>query len=278
MIGVHKISMEAYLADPCPMPSASAGLLNILLTKSALHAQYAHPKLSPHFQPRESTTFDIGTAAHGLILEGEAKVCVIEADDWRKKSAQEERDEARSNGLTPLLRKHYEAVKKMVSVARSFMLECEIADRLTGATPELTMIWQEGEFWFRARPDLWSQDMLTLVNYKTAESAEPNAFIRRMPSLGYDLSAAFYERGARALGYAAEEFFIVQETTPPYSCSLVGLDPAYKEVAARKLDYALALWKTALQTDRWSAYPLRAVYATPTPWELARAEELDSDS
>lgn len=276
--GIYSLPMEAYLADPCPMPSASAGLLNVMLTKSALHAKYAHPKLSPHYAPREATVFDIGTAAHGLILEGEAKICVIEADDWRGKVAKEERDTARENGLTPLLRKHYEAVKKMVSVARSFMLECEIAPLIADGEPELTMIWQEGEFWFRARPDLWSRDRQIMVNYKTSESAEPSAFIRRMPSLGYDLSAAFYERGARALGHQSEEFFIVQETTPPYSCSLVGLDPAYKEIAAKKLDYAMELWKNALSADRWNAYPLRTVYATPTPWQLADAEELDNDA
>jgi hypothetical protein len=122
--------MAQYLADPCAAPSLSAGIAHTLLTKSALHAKHAHPELADEYEEHNETKFDIGTAAHSLILEGEDKVAVIEADDWRKKEAKEQREEARKNGLTPLLRKHYEAVRKMVSVARSFMLECEIAPRL----------------------------------------------------------------------------------------------------------------------------------------------------
>lgn len=294
--GIYSLPMEAYLADPCPMPSASAGLLQTLLTKSALHAKYAHPKLSPDYQPKNSDAFDLGTTAHDLVLEGgTAKICVIDPQEYRSKptkanpegtipkgwtndAMREARDTARANGLTPILPWDYAEVKKMAVIAREFMRDCEIGPLIAMADAEQTMLWQEDGFWFRARPDLWSKDRLTLVNYKTSESAEPSAFIRRMPSLGYDLSAAFYERGARALGHQSEEFFIVQETTPPYSCSLVGLDPAYKEIAAKKLDYAMELWKNALSADRWNAYPLRTVYATPTPWQLADAEELDNDA
>ena len=272
--GIHKLPMAAYLADPCPQPSASAGVLETILTRSPLHAKWEHPKLSPAYAPAQSTTFDIGTAAHGMILEGDDKVCVVEADDWRTKIAQAQREEARANGLTPLLRKHYEAVRKMVSVARSFMLECEIAPRIKDAEPELTMLWQVRGFWYRARPDLWSKDRATLVNYKTSESAEPNAFIRRMPSLGCDLSAALYESGAQALGHRAEEFFIAQETSPPYACSLIGLDNAQREIARNKLALAQAIWERCMKEDKWPAYPSRICVGTPSSWELDRDEEL----
>lgn len=271
--GIHHMPMAQYLSDPCEGPSLSAGIAHTLLTKSALHAKLAHPDLSDEREEKSETKFDIGTAAHSLILEGEDKVAVVESDDWRKKEAKEAREEARKNGLTPLLRKHYEAVRKMVSVARSFMAECEIAPRLVGAEPELTMIWQERGLWMRARPDLWSADRKTLVNYKTCKSAEPNSFIKRIPALGYDLSAAFYERGALALGHKAEEFFIAQEVMPPYACSLIGLDPAMREVAKGKLEFAMALWEKCLKDDRWSAYPLHVCYGSPTSWELDQHEE-----
>lgn len=271
--GIHRMTMAEYLADPCDAPSLSAGIAHTLLTKSALHAKHAHPELAEEYEEHNDTKFDIGTASHSMILEGEDKVAVIEADDWRKKEAKEQREQARGNGLTPLLRKHYEAVRKMVSVARSFMLECEIAPRIAGAEAELTMIWQERGLWMRARPDLWSKDRRVLVNYKTCKSAEPNAFIKRIPAMGYDLSAAFYESGALALGHEAEEFFIAQEIMPPYACSLIGLDPAMREVARGKLDYALALWESAMKKNEWRAYPLHACYASPTTWELDQAEE-----
>lgn len=271
--GIHRIPMAQYLADPCEQPSLSAGLANTLLTHSPLHARHEHPKLSPHYAPKEDTKFDIGTAAHSMVLEGDDKVAVIEFDDWRKKEANEQRAQARANGLIPLLAKHYEAVRKMVSVARSFMLECEIAPQLAGSDAELTILWQRDGLWLRARPDLWSKDRSVLVNYKTSESAEPNGFIRRMPSLGYDLSAAFYEDGAAAVGHKAREFFIAQEITPPYSCSLIGLDPAMREVARGKFDQAFSIWARCMKEDRWPAYPLTISYAEPTSWEMDRHEE-----
>lgn len=267
---IHKLSMAAYLGDPCPSPSLTAGIAHTLLTRSPLHAKWEHPKLSPHYTPEQKTDFDIGTAAHGMILEGDDKVCVIEANDWRTKEAKDKREEARGNGLTPLLRKHYEAVRKMVSVARSFMQECEIAPRIKESEPEVTMLWKHGELWCRARPDLWSLDRKTMVNYKTTECAAPEVFMRRMVALGYDLSAAFYEMGARALGFKAEEFFIAQETTPPYACSLVGMDAAMREVARSKLQYAITLWEKCMREDKWPAYPLTVQNASPSSWELDR--------
>lgn len=271
--GVHKISMADYLADPCERPSLSAGIAHTLLARSPLHAKNEHPRLNPTRKADEETKFDIGTAAHSMILEGDDKVCVIEADDWRTKHAQQLRHEARQNNLTPLLRKHYEAVRKMVSVARSFMLECEIAPKLAGAEPELTMIAEERGFLRRCRPDLWSKDRTLLVNYKTCEIAEPNSFSRRLPSLGYDLNAVFYEDCARILGHRAQQFFIAQEILPPYACSLVGLTPAMREVAKSKLDTAYRLWEACLKADKWPAYPLQVCYAEPSNWELDQHEE-----
>jgi hypothetical protein len=271
--GIHNIPMAEYLADPCLRPSLSAGIAHTLITKSPMHAKAEHPKLSPQYVAKDADKFDIGTASHSMILEGEDKVCVVEADDWRKKESQEKRDDARKNGLTPLLRKHYEAVTQMVGVAKSFMAECEIGPRIKDADAELTMLWQERDLWMRARPDLWSKDRRVLVNYKTSESAEPNTFIRLIPRLGYDLSAAFYERGARILGHQAQEFFVVLEINPPFACSLVGLDPAMREVADSKLALALKAWRRCMETDLWPAYPLNVCYASPTSWELDRAEE-----
>jgi hypothetical protein len=48
----------------------------------------AHPKLNPQLERREDEKFDIGTAAHAIILEGFAAVEVIDAPDWRTKAAQ----------------------------------------------------------------------------------------------------------------------------------------------------------------------------------------------
>lgn len=264
--------MADYLADPCPAPSLTAGLADTILRQSPLHAKWQHPKLSPKFRQEEDGRFDIGTAAHSLILEGEDKVCVIEFDDWRKKVAQEQRDQARANGLVPLLAKHYMAVREMVGTARDFMKNCEHGRLLASAQPELTCLAQDG-FWMRARPDLMSADRAVLWNYKTCDNASPDLFCRQLPRMGYDLSAVFYERVMGLLGFRAEEFFLAQEITPPYACSLIGLDSASREIANGKLDLALEIWKKCMETGRWNAYSNRVHYASPSNWEMDQAEE-----
>jgi hypothetical protein len=54
--------------------------------------------LNPDFKPREEARFDLGRAAHQVLLEGNANVAVIEESDWRTKAAKDARDWARSRG------------------------------------------------------------------------------------------------------------------------------------------------------------------------------------
>lgn len=279
--GIHRhVSMADYLDDPCERPSLTAGIAHTLTTRSSLHAMLEHPRLNSEHAMRQADEFDLGTAAHALLLEGADIVSVCEFDDWRKKDAQAAKADARQQGKIPLLSRQYARVQKMVSVAQEFMKECELSTFLLNAQAENTCIWQdapESRFWFRSRPDLMSADRSVLVNYKTTESAEPNTFIRRMVSLGYDLSAAFYEWGMRSLGHEAQEFFLAQETQPPYACSLIGLDPAMREIAERKRDFAVTMWKSCLSNNRWLGYSSRIHYAAPTSWQIAESEELSMD-
>lgn len=269
--GIHRIPIDQYLADPCEAPSLNSEVANILISQSALHAKTAHPKLNPNYRKREETRFDIGIAAHALILEGIDRVAVVQADDWRSKAAQQQRDQARSNGMTPLLEKHYKSCKEMVDVAIEFMGRCELAKEIDSSEAELTCIWNEGDFWCRSRPDRWSSNRETILHYKTCEDAEPDAFSRSLPVRGYDLAAVFYERGAKALGHKrARSFFLAQEITPPHACSLVGLSETMRAVAEGKLDFALALWQGCLRSGNWPAYRDRIHYADPKPYELER--------
>lgn len=265
--------MQQYLADPCSAPSLSAGIADILCRQSPAHARTAHPRLNPNYKAKEDSRFDIGTAAHSLVLEGDDKVCVVEFDDWKKKAAQEQRDQARANGLVPLLSKHYHAVKEMVGVAREFISQCEIAKHLVAADAELTCIAHTGSTWLRCRPDLLSANRGINVHYKTCENAEPGAFCRQIPRMGYDIAAVLYEDALKRLGFKSTSYFIAQEISPPYACSLSTLDAAARDIAEGKYEYALRLWEKCMAADRWNAYPLTAAEATPSSWEMADAED-----
>ena len=195
---------------------------------------------------------------------------------WTNGLIRAARDTARDNGLTPILAAEYGAVRKMADVARQFLNTTELAGVLDCGKPEQTLIWQEGPTWFRARPDWLTDDGSIMLHYKTTEaSANPAPFIRGLlPSMGYDVSLAFYRRGWEALGGQCEtlHLILVQEQSAPYACSLVGLSPVMMAIADEKVQRAIDTWAACMKTGRWPAYSPQIHYAEPTAWQLAEAE------
>lgn len=276
--GIHTdISAAAYQADPCPSASLSSGICNDLLQRSALHAWHNHPRLNPAFEAEQNSILDAGTVAHGVLLQGGVdNLVIVEADDWRTKEARGLRDAAWQAGRIPVLAHKMATINAMVQAAKDYVAASELAGIFDGATTESTMIWKEGQAWCRARPDLWTFDRAMILEYKsTATCAEPNAWIRHMLSMGYDVQAAFYRRGALALTGDVPDFvWLVQENVPPYACSLVGMAPSLIEIADRKVEFALTLWQNCIAKNQWNGYPARICHAEAPAYHLRTVEEM----
>lgn len=275
--GIYAMSAQEYHSDPVILPSLSASVASILLTQSPRHAALAHPRLSLAYQPDEDSRFDLGSAAHALLLENDgSKVCVIEAADWRTKDAKAKRDEARANGLFPILAKHNFAVTAMVKAAREFVETTELAGIFTRGKPEQTIVWQEGTSWCRARLDWLTDDHSLILDYKSTESAQPEQVIRQIGRMGYDIQSEFYRRGLAAVRSGKVDLpafvFLFQEITPPYACSLVALSNAYVEIGQRKIADAIDRWQQCLQLGQWPGYSTAIHYAEPAAWQIAEIE------
>ena len=274
--GMYKdIPLAEYVADPAPFPSLSSGVALAILEESPLHAWYRHPRLNPHYQHEDSTKFDIGTAAHAILLEGDyTKIAVIKATDYRTKEAKETRDAARAAGMIPVLVEHMAAIEDMVDEARMAISQSDLADifRPDGGDSEQTLIWQEGGVWCRSRPDRLSKDRRILVDYKTTgTSAEPTAWTKGpMIGNGCDLQAALGLRGIKALsdGIRSDFIFIVQENYQPYAVSFVGFGNQFQFYADARLQRAFALWQRCLKSNHWYGYPTRTAWVAPPPWKL----------
>lgn len=269
--GTHQMTSAAYHADPCPLPSLSSSIAKVLVNQSPLHAWMQHPRLNPKYQPEESSRFDIGTAAHAMLLERDAsKIVVVDAADWRTKAAQQARDAARAEGRLPILAAHHGDLVAMVSEAREAIDRTELAGILTDGLPEQTLIWRDSGVWCRARLDWLKADRTVILDYKTADNAAPEAFIRQIARMGYDMQAEFYRRGLRAAtGSDAVFVFLAQETEAPYACSLVSLSAAYQEVAQARIATAVHTWGECLETGEWPGYSTQIHYAEPPTWMLA---------
>lgn len=287
--GIHSIPLAEYVADPAPSPSLSSGISRALLEESPLHAFHKHPRLNPHYQQDHKTAFDLGTVAHAILLEGDyKKIAVVNATDWRTKEAKEARDEARANGMTPILVEQMTEVELMVEEAKRAIADSELASVFTpdGGDSELTLIWQDASgVWCRSRPDRLSKDRRIIVDYKTTgASAEPNAWTKGpMIGNGCDLQAALGLRGIKAItGQDGCKFvFLVQESIAPYAVSFVGFGEQFKFYADTRIDRAIKLWGRCLKTNHWPGYTNRIAWVSPPQYKCnewdAQIEEADEE-
>ena len=274
--GIHNISAELYHADPCPEPSLSSGIANILLKKSPLHARNAHPRLNPNFTEKNSETFDLGTVAHQVFLEGDfTNIAVIDYDDWRTSAAKEARANAYLEGKTPILEKNMSRVRAMVIEAQMAAAGFGEIDSMACGRAEQTLTCKIENAWFRARLDWLQNDKKIIIDYKTTESANPDDFINRsIIQTGYDVQAAFYLRLLKELtGVEAKFIWMVQENTAPYACSFVSMGEQMLDYASRKVTHAMQLWRGCIGTDTWPSYDKQVHYADMPAWAANKAEE-----
>ncbi len=279
--GVHDISMDDYLADPCPEPSLNRSIAHVLLTRSPRHAWFAHPRLNPNWEREHKTAFDLGSTAHALMLGDERNFAIIDATDWRKTEHKEARAKAYKDGKIPLLKDQWENVQKMVDAGRSQLHDFKdpsVQGVFRDGKPEQTIIWQEERLWFRVRldwmPHTISDEDAVFYDYKTAgASAHPTAWRRALYDHGYDIQAALYLRGIASVSawqlpdsrhlHETRFRFVVQEIQPPFALSVIELTPAALGMAQRRIDEAIRLWSWCLERDKWPGYPPFVMHIDP---------------
>ena len=274
MTEILELTAADYHADKVSdTPSLSASIASVLVTKSPAHARARHPRLNPDFARVEEQKFDVGNAAHCLFLEGLDRAAVIDAPDWRTKSAKEEREEARAAGLIPLLTEQYAQVAAMVNAVHE-QLNAHEADLFVAGKPEQTLVWDEDGVTCRARPDWLRDDHTAICDLKTtSRSAHPRAYERALFNVGGDVQASFYLRGLQAVTGSlrwADFYWCVVETEPPYALSVIQPAADVLELGQRKVEYAIERWRECLRTDSWPAYSTVVEFANAPEWELQR--------
>ena len=249
------------------LPSFSASLAKLIVQRSPLHAWTASRSHNPDYEEEFKDEYDLGTVCHSLVLEGdESKLVIVEKDDWRTKEAREAKLAAREAGKTPILARKMPQVRAIVLAARAAVENSELKGLFEGAKIEQPVLWTEGDIPCRCKPDLFNVERSIVLDLKTTTNAEPNAFIRQITALGYDVQADFYLRGTKAKNFV----FLAVETEAPHATSLVSLGPQMLEIAARKVDFALSIWEACTQSGQWRGYSNQIHYAEPNPWDAAR--------
>jgi hypothetical protein len=273
--GYHDgIPIADYIADPCPEPSASTGVILDMLNRSAKHAHLNHPRLGGALDS-SSSRGDVGSAVHSLAFGGPPIEYVGEVvrksgkdktpfvpTDWKTTDAQEQRDAIRARGAIPLLECDRVHVEAAAASAKATL--AELGD-LGAMKLEQTMVWFDEEFgvWCRCRPDALPAAQQWDIDLKTCENADPASWIKStLYSGGYDVQGMLRARGHDALtGRTRDPLYLLVEIAPPYASSLVALSPEAAEYGRMKVEAGLSLFAKRLKANEWPGYDKRIHYA-----------------
>ena len=217
--------------------------------------------------PSPTSAMQIGSAFHAFLLEPEKfeqEFAVAPKFDRRTKDgkAASEAWEAENAGKTALSADQMAAIEQMAASVRA---HAGAAMMLGRGLAEMSGFWidQETGIECKVRPD-WlvtmevsgSYDLVTsIVDVKTCTDASLDGFSRSIANLGYDLQAAFYQDGVKALtGRKVPFYFLAVEKDPPYAVAVYQASEEMIEVGRSKYRAALELLKWCRDNDRWPAY------------------------
>jgi len=233
-------------------------------------AHYQYEKLNP----KSSAAFDLGTAAHSLILEqDESGVVVIDVDAKRGKVWTDPASAAEAEGKIALTSKEWAQV---VAMRDAVMAHPFARGLFTGHKAEQSVFWEEpwedDGLLLKCRPDAWQPG--ALIDLKTARDANPNEFGKTAHEYGYHQSAAHYIDGVKAAtGEELPFHFVLVEKTAPYLVSVVELDWEAIDLGRALNDRAKRIYRECVETNTWPGYPSAEPISLPT-YAVYQTEDL----
>ena len=275
MHGMHTdMSAADYFADPCPEPSLTQSIAKVLLEKSPAHAWQRHPRLNPNYRSNNDKKFDIGNAAHALLLGRGKLLVVVDAEDWRGKPAREARDRVINEGKVAILTEQYEHAWNMARIASDHLEDIGLPKLIEG-NAEVVLAWREDDLWCRTMLDWLSPDRCVVLDLKTtAASAAPMVLPAKLATDGWDIQAAMHARGLDVLNPEnagrRRHLFICQETVPPYALTVSELTEGVMTMGRKKLDMAVTIWRHCIRNDSWPGYPAEVLRPEYPPWAEAK--------
>ncbi|WP_326768594.1 PD-(D/E)XK nuclease-like domain-containing protein [Streptomyces sp. NBC_01591] len=266
------LPMEAYHGDRGSLSSSGARKLLPPSCPALFRYEQDHPQL-----PKKA--FDVGNAAHKLVLGEGPNLVRIDASEWRTAAVKAVVADVRAAGGVPLKPAEYDQVQAMADAIRRHPVASVLFAPESGR-PEVSMFWTDGPTGItrRARFD-WlphpRSGRLIIPDYKTCRSAEPSALARAVDEYGYHCQDDWYRAAARAAGLAEDPamVFVCQEKTAPYLVTVIELDAAARRIGAAKNRRAIDVFARCTETGYWPGYSDDITYLSLPVWAERRDEE-----
>lgn len=219
-----------------------------------------------HDNPQEPTpALLFGSACHKMVLEPEtfsdeyaiAPVCDRRTKDG--KAIWEEFSEE-NQGKTIITAADGEVMVDMEAALNRCSLAHSLI-HLDGET-EVPFFWTDAETGEKCKVKLdrlinCLDGRVAVVDYKTAASAQTDAFNRSIFKHGYHVQAAMYTEAvqtSKKLDYRPVFIFIVQEKKAPYAVNVVQVSPDVMEVGSKLFHKLLKTYHACKELDDWPGY------------------------
>ncbi|WP_210251304.1 PD-(D/E)XK nuclease-like domain-containing protein [Aureimonas psammosilenae] len=231
-------------------PSISKSALKWLLpshggSPKAFWGRWAHNPA--HIEGKRSDALDFGKAVHCLLLGDEvfSETFIIrpeEFTDYKKKAAQEWREEMQKAGMTIVTPEQLLQINRIAEDAGRYPL---VQQGLLNGAVERTMAWKDPEtgLWLRCRPDVLAADGI-FADLKTAAKFDEDFLEKQAFDAAYYLQGAMTRMVCRALDIPFETFVLLYVLTDEVP------DTAHVEVSEHELDRGEGEIRWALRTIR----------------------------
>jgi len=256
---------EVYHGDFVPGGSLSSTGARKLLAPSC-PALFKYDQDNP---PGPKKVFELGTAAHKLVLGDGPELVKVDAPLWNTNAIKAEVAAIRAAGAVPLKAAEYQQVHDM---ADAILRHPEAAELLNPdhGDAEQSIYWTDPNTGItrRARID-WLRRDGQPIDYKTTQSADLDAISKTVYDHGYHQQADWYLNGLDALGITAadtEFTFIFQEKQAPYLVSVICLDDTAMRVGRLLNQAAIQLYANCREADHWPGYSDGIEYVGLPAW------------
>ena len=263
--GVYQIPAEEYHADLTALSSTGARKL----LPPSCPAKFKYELDNP--QPSKKT-FELGTAAHKLVLGDGPELVMVDAKRWDTDLIKARLVNIRAEGKVPLKRDEMETVQAMAKALREHPLASALFDPERGR-PEQSLFWRDKATGVNCRARLdWLPETdggrMLVADYKSCVSASASAFERTVKDYRYDQQDEFYSDGISQLGLAEDVqfMFVAQEKTPPYLINVFQISPTWLQMAEDRNKRARLIFKQCTESGVWPGYSSEVEMVFPPAW------------
>lgn len=220
----------------------------------------AHLKWRMENPPEATPALIFGQALHAAVLTPEdydRQFAVMPNADRRTKAGREawEAAAAEAQSRTQIAFDWAEQIAGMVQAVRGNPM----AARLLDGPHETSYFWADtltGEA-CKCRTDAETVigNMHLIVDLKSCQDASTDAFMRDALHYGYDVQAAMYTDGYKAVtGREATFVFIAVEKNPPYAVNILQADTLFMQHGQDRYRHLLGLYHECRQRNQWPGY------------------------